>query len=100
MRHKAEYTNLQLRKGIKTGKVAFPVFGRPVGQKPVTYQPRTNFDPKPWSDGFFRYFGWELTLESPHAPEVTDGQWADQKHMVEDTTTFAHNMAHAAGVAA
>lgn len=99
MKHKAQYTNLQLRTGIKDGQQAFPVFGRPVGQKPVYYDARMNFDPKPWTDGFFRYFGWELTLETPHKPNITDGQWADQRHMIEDTNTFIENMAHAVGVA-
>lgn len=99
MKHKAEYTNPQLRRGIDAGKLAFPVFGRPVGQKPVTYQPRTGFDPKPWTDGFFRYFGWELTLETPHVETVTDGAWAEQRHEIEDTTEFIRNMSTAAGVA-
>lgn len=99
MKHRAHYTNLQLRTGIKEGKLVFPVFGRPVGQKPVYYEQRVDFDPKPWTDGFYRYFGWELTLESPHVPEVTDGQWAVQRHMTEDTHDFSAAMSHAAGVA-
>lgn len=98
-KHKAEYTNSQLRTAIKDGKTVKPVFGCPVGQKCVRYEPRRHHDPRPWTDGYFRYFGWELTVETPHKPGVTDDQWDDQHRMVEDTTAFTHKMMHAAGVA-
>lgn len=94
---KGEYTSKQLQRRLQTpGAHAYPVFGRPRGQKPVEYKPRTTYDPKPWTDGFFRYHTWELTVEqtdmSPQAVEM--------RHLVEDTTEFVRNMSHAAGVAA
>lgn len=104
MKHRGQYTTPKLVKLQRQGHNVFPVFGRPVGMVNLRHSPRTKFDPKPWvwgshEDGL-RYSAWELTSEHQHAPEVTDGQWADQKHMIEDTNAFAHNMAHAAGVAA
>jgi len=37
------------------------VFGP--GHKPACYyEPRTKFDPQPWTDGFFRYHAWELCV--------------------------------------
>ncbi len=78
---KGEFTAKQLRRRLETpGAHAYPVFGRPEGQKPVTYQPRNAHDPKPWTDGFFRYHTWELTVEqvdmSPKAVEM--------RHLLED----------------
>lgn len=60
---KAEYTVKQLRNHIAAGKKAVPVFG-PGNPRAVRHEPRTRFDPKPWTDGVYRYFTWELTLEA------------------------------------
>jgi len=100
VKHKAEFTTQQLRRAASEGRQVLPVFGRPVGAPSAKYDPRTRFDPKPWSDGTFRYSAWELTVEGP-----SSGQLADQRHMVEDTTDFVRrNLACAgalrAGVAA
>lgn len=54
-------TTRQLLKLVSDSNVTLaPVFGAVVGQKPVTHNPRTKFDPQPWTDGFFRYHAWEL----------------------------------------
>lgn len=51
----------ELLKTLATGTVRLePVFGAPLGQKPVIHEPRTKYDPQPWTDGFFRYHAWEL----------------------------------------
>lgn len=51
----------ELLKKLATDSVRLmPVFGAPLGQKPVVYEPRSKFDPQPWTDGCFRYHAWEL----------------------------------------
>lgn len=50
----------ELLRHLSAGKRIAPVFGAPIGQKPVVHNPRTKYDPKPWTDGFFRYHAWEL----------------------------------------
>lgn len=93
---KGEYTSKQLRRRLQTpGAHAYPVFGRPQGQKPVEYKPRVNHDPKPWTDGFFRYQAWELTVEqtdmSPEAVEM--------RHLLEDHSPLDIAFSHLAEVA-
>lgn len=71
MAARAEFTVKELREEIARGRVAKPVFGMTVGQKPVEYSPRNKFDPQPWTDGFFRWHTWELTTEDPEpSPEL------------------------------
>lgn len=64
---------------------------------PVRYAPRTKYDPMPWFDGFFYWRSSELTAEPQHTPDVTDAQWVEQRHLVEDTTEFIHNNLGGAG---
>lgn len=52
----------QLVKAAAAGKVIRPVWGL---QNPVHHEPRTKFDPQPWTDGWFRYHAWELHAEDP-----------------------------------
>lgn len=78
---RAEFTVQELREEIARGRVAVPVFGVSLGQQPVGYQPRNKFDPKPWTDGFFRWHTWELTAEDP---KPTPEQEAAQAHMLAD----------------
>jgi hypothetical protein len=101
MRHKAQYSTPQLRKLQLKGQDVFPVFGRPVDMVNLRHSPRTKFDPRPWVWGShvegLRYSAWELTTE-PHKP--TEGELAELRHEVEDTTNFSTLMARAAGVVA
>jgi hypothetical protein len=55
---KAQYTMRQLRRLADSGETVVPVFGL---KQPVRHEPRSKFDPKPWTDGTFRYQTWELT---------------------------------------
>lgn len=48
----------ELRKLVAKGATLRPVFGL---KDPVHYEPRTKYDPQPWTDGNFRYHAWELT---------------------------------------
>lgn len=59
-RMKGEYTTRQLKKMASEGVELKPVFGAPLGLNPVVHQPRHKFDPQPWTDGFYRWSGWEL----------------------------------------
>lgn len=90
-RHKAQYTTPQLRKLKAKCHDIVPVWGRYEGMPPAEYLPRSKYDPKPWAvngrDGF-RYSAYELTAQPQHQPEVTDAQWVEQRHMVEDTSDF------------
>lgn len=58
-------TTAQGRRFIAAGKILMPIMGRPIGQQPVIHAPRTQYDPKPWTDGHYRYHAWELTPEEP-----------------------------------
>jgi hypothetical protein len=97
MRHKGQYTTPQLKRLALQGNDVIPVFGRPVEMVTLRHRPRTKFDPKPWvwgTDGL-RYSAWELTVE-PH--KATEGELAELRHEVEDTTDFIRaNMACAVG---
>lgn len=57
----ARMTGLKLRKAIKEGKLVKAVFG-PDNLPPCWHQPRTEFDPKPWTNGVFRYNATELEI--------------------------------------
>lgn len=59
MNKKRGYTTRQLlRQTERDGVLIRPVF-RTTG-KVCCYEPRTKYDPMPWTDGFFRYHAWEL----------------------------------------
>lgn len=58
MATKRGHTTTQLKRAQSAGATVHPVFG--LVDKVVTHEPRTKFDPKPWTDGFFRYHAWEL----------------------------------------
>lgn len=82
--NKGQYTTPQLR-GLECHNI-FPVFGRPVGLT-VVYAPRTKYDPKPWASHNgtgYRYAAYELTATAQHKPGVTDAEWLDQRHLLED----------------
>lgn len=84
--NKGQYTTPQLRRLAASCHDVFPVFGRPEGLT-VVYAPRTKYDPKPWASHNgtgFRYAAYELTAEPQHTPEVTDGEWLTQRHLLED----------------
>ncbi len=53
-------TTRQLLREVAEGKTVRPVWGL---TNPVHHEPRTKFDPQPWTDGFFRYHAWELFAE-------------------------------------
>lgn len=44
------------------------VFG-PDNKPTCYYEPRTKFDPQPWTDGFFRYHAWELCAVALNADD-------------------------------
>lgn len=96
MKHKAQHTNKQLRALQRAGHDVFPVFGRPMELVSLNYRPRTKFDPKPWvwgTDGI-RFSAWELTTA---AHEPTEGELAELRHEVEDTTDFVRRFLPCAG---
>lgn len=88
---KGQYTASQLRRLVESGQILHPVMGAPVGQKPVIYEPRVSHDPRPWTDGTYRYQSWELGPVGPHAPGVSPGAWAEQRHLMDpDDNAFTH----------
>ena len=57
----AKMTGLKLRKAIQEGKLVVPI-SRPEHQKPCWFDDRVRYDPKPWTDGTFRYSAPELEI--------------------------------------
>jgi len=60
---KGQYTTPQLKKLLAEGETLKPVFGAPLGLNVIEHAPRHKFDPQPWTDGFYRWSGWELETE-------------------------------------
>lgn len=50
---------------------------------PLRHAPRNKFDPRPWTDGFFRWSSRELEAVAQHKPEVSDAQWIEQRHYAD-----------------
>lgn len=79
---KSEFTVKELRSLLDQGKEARPVFGPGVGFPPVKHDPRTKFDPRPWTDGTFRYHTWELTVVEPG--QSVDEMLTAERHLPHD----------------
>lgn len=52
----------ELLKLVATGAKLQPVFGAPMGDRVMRHEPRTKFDPQPWTDGLYRWHAWELMV--------------------------------------
>lgn len=65
---KSRYTNKTLPSGSRVGDTRFllksqsegwVILAGPGSGHPVQHEPRTRFDPQPFTDGFFRFKSWE-----------------------------------------
>lgn len=54
-------TSRMLGKAVQEGKRVLPLI-RPEGQKDVYWEARNQYDPKPWTDGTYRYSAPELEI--------------------------------------
>lgn len=107
---KGEYSVKQLRELQHRCHNVVPVWGARLDKNgdaiPLVYAPRNKFDSQPWTCGVFRYSSNELTAVLQHSIDVSDGDWVEQRHVMDldgSDAAFTHmfdNETKSAGVAA